>query len=123
MAKLFHIKPDFVGTTVLLGGGKLGKVWLAKTCAGLFGRLGNHIMLITFCFCSLFHTGGCHWLLCFAKANYHRALEVCAGGRLFFVIVDNEETGKALLERGQLRLGASVLRGGLMLTMNGPNLP
>lgn len=74
-------------------------------------------MLITFCFCSLFHVGGCHWLLCFAKANYHRALEVCAGGRLFFVIVDNEETGKALLERGQLRLGASVLRGGLILLL------
>eukprot|EP00932_Pfiesteria_piscicida_P007498 SRR837773.17613.p1 GENE.SRR837773.17613~~SRR837773.17613.p1 ORF type:complete len:433 (+),score=278.83 SRR837773.17613:2-1300(+) len=36
---------------------------------------------------------------------YHRALEVCAGGRLFFVVVDNEETGKALLEKGQLRRG------------------
>ena len=99
-----------------VGGRKIGQRAVGKDMRWTFGRLGNHIMLITFCFCSLFHVGGCHWLLCFAKANYHRALEVCAGGRLFFVIVDNEETGKALLERGQLRLGASVLRGGLILS-------
>merc|ERR1712107_918429 len=37
-------------------------------------------------------------------ASFHRALEVCAGGRLFFVVTSNEETGKALLERGQLRI-------------------
>ena len=37
------------------------------------------------------------------EAAYHRALEVCAGGRLYFVIADNEETGKALLDKGQLR--------------------
>ena len=40
---------------------------------------------------------------------YHRALEVSAGGRLFFVIVDNEETGKALLEKGQLRRRVTII--------------
>eukprot|EP00933_Yihiella_yeosuensis_P044862 TRINITY_DN40139_c0_g1_i1.p1 TRINITY_DN40139_c0_g1~~TRINITY_DN40139_c0_g1_i1.p1 ORF type:complete len:1222 (-),score=402.44 TRINITY_DN40139_c0_g1_i1:218-3883(-) len=42
-------------------------------------------------------------------AQYHRALEVCAGGRLFFVAVDNEETGKALLEKGQLRRRVTII--------------
>jgi len=42
-------------------------------------------------------------------AQYHKALEVCAGGRLFFVIVDNEETGKALLEKGQLRRRVTII--------------
>jgi len=42
-------------------------------------------------------------------AQYHRALEVCAGGRLFFVIVDNEDTGKALLEKGQLRKRVTII--------------
>ncbi|CAJ1367875.1 unnamed protein product [Effrenium voratum] len=42
-------------------------------------------------------------------ANFHRALEVCAGGRLFNVIVDNEETGKALLEKGQLRKRVTII--------------
>lgn len=42
-------------------------------------------------------------------ACYHRALEVCAGGRLFFVVVDNEDTGKALLERGQLRRRVTII--------------
>eukprot|EP00928_Gymnodinium_smaydae_P079949 TRINITY_DN63775_c0_g1_i1.p1 TRINITY_DN63775_c0_g1~~TRINITY_DN63775_c0_g1_i1.p1 ORF type:complete len:1208 (-),score=384.26 TRINITY_DN63775_c0_g1_i1:110-3733(-) len=41
--------------------------------------------------------------------NYHRALEVCAGGKLFFVVVDNEEVGKALLERGQLRRRVTII--------------
>merc|ERR1719502_2070248 len=41
--------------------------------------------------------------------NYHRALEVAAGGRLFFVVVDNEETGKALLEKGQLRRRVTII--------------
>lgn len=41
--------------------------------------------------------------------EYHRALEVCAGGRLFFVVVDNEETGKALLEKGQLRRRVTII--------------
>jgi len=41
--------------------------------------------------------------------SYHRALEVCAGGRLFFVVTDNEETGKALLERGQLRRRVTII--------------
>jgi structural maintenance of chromosome 2 len=40
---------------------------------------------------------------------YHRALEVCAGGRLFFVVVDNEETGKALLDKGQLRRRVTII--------------
>mmetsp|Transcript_26122 Transcript_26122/g.75411 ORF Transcript_26122/g.75411 Transcript_26122/m.75411 type:complete len:1203 (-) Transcript_26122:61-3669(-) len=42
-------------------------------------------------------------------SSYHRALEVCAGGRLFFVVVDNEDTGKALLERGQLRRRVTII--------------
>jgi len=42
-------------------------------------------------------------------AQYHRALEVCAGGRLFFVVVDNEQTGKALLEKGQLRRRVTII--------------
>lgn len=42
-------------------------------------------------------------------AHYHRALEVSAGGRLFNVVVDNEETGKALLERGQLRRRVTII--------------
>merc|ERR550532_2067853 len=42
-------------------------------------------------------------------AQYHRALEVCAGGRLFFVVVDNEDTGKALLENGQLRRRVTII--------------
>jgi len=40
---------------------------------------------------------------------FHRALEVAAGGRLFFVVVDNEETGKALLDRGQLRRRVTII--------------
>lgn len=42
-------------------------------------------------------------------AHFHRALEVCAGGRLFFVVVDSEETGKALLEKGQLRRRVTII--------------
>lgn len=42
-------------------------------------------------------------------AHYHRALEVCAGGRMFFVVVDSEETGKALLEKGQLRRRVTII--------------
>lgn len=42
-------------------------------------------------------------------AAYHRALEVCAGGRLYFVIADNEETGKALLDKGQLRRRVTII--------------
>lgn len=42
-------------------------------------------------------------------SSYARALEVCAGGRLFFVVTDNEETGKALLERGQLRRRVTII--------------
>jgi structural maintenance of chromosome 2 len=41
--------------------------------------------------------------------NYHRALEVCAGGRLYFVVVDDEGVGKALLERGQLRRRVTII--------------
>jgi len=43
------------------------------------------------------------------NAAYARALEVCAGGRLFFVVVNNEETGKALLEKGQLRRRVTII--------------
>jgi len=43
------------------------------------------------------------------NAAYARALEVCAGGRLFFVVVNNEETGKALLEKGQLRKRVTII--------------
>jgi len=42
-------------------------------------------------------------------ASYHRALEITAGGRLFFVVTDSEETGKALLEKGQLRRRVTII--------------
>jgi len=42
-------------------------------------------------------------------SQYHRALEVCAGGKLFFVVTDNEQTGKALLEHGQLRRRVTII--------------
>jgi structural maintenance of chromosome 2 len=41
--------------------------------------------------------------------QYHRALEVAAGGKLFFVVVDDEATGKALLEKGQLRRRVTIV--------------
>mmetsp|Transcript_16265 Transcript_16265/g.44167 ORF Transcript_16265/g.44167 Transcript_16265/m.44167 type:complete len:1112 (-) Transcript_16265:405-3740(-) len=41
--------------------------------------------------------------------EYARALEVCAGGKLFFVVVDNEDTGKALLQKGQLRRRVTII--------------
>lgn len=41
--------------------------------------------------------------------EFHRALEVQAGGRLWFVVVDTEETGKALLEKGQLRKRVTII--------------
>mmetsp|Transcript_32329 Transcript_32329/g.89323 ORF Transcript_32329/g.89323 Transcript_32329/m.89323 type:complete len:1202 (-) Transcript_32329:120-3725(-) len=52
--------------------------------------------------------------------NYHRALEVCAGGRLFFVVVDNEETGKALLEKGQLRRRVTIIP---LTKISDPSIP
>jgi structural maintenance of chromosome 2 len=36
-------------------------------------------------------------------SSYHRALEVVAGGRLYFIVTDTDATAKPLLEPGQLR--------------------
>jgi structural maintenance of chromosome 2 len=41
--------------------------------------------------------------------KYAAALEVVAGGRLYQVVVDDEKTGKALLERGQLRRRVTLI--------------
>jgi structural maintenance of chromosome 2 len=41
--------------------------------------------------------------------SYAQALEITAGGKLFNVVVDNEETAKALLERGQLRRRVTII--------------
>lgn len=37
------------------------------------------------------------------------ALQICAGGRLFNVVVDNEKTAAALLERGKLRKRVTII--------------
>lgn len=39
----------------------------------------------------------------------HQALEVCAGGRLYNVVVDDENVGSALLARGQLRKRVTII--------------
>ena len=44
-----------------------------------------------------------------SDAKYAAALEVMAGGRLYQVVVDDEKTGKALLERGQLRRRVTLI--------------
>merc|ERR1719506_2860588 len=41
--------------------------------------------------------------------SYATALEITAGGKLFNVIVDNEETAKSLLQRGQLRKRVTII--------------
>ncbi|XBW34566.1 hypothetical protein QEN19_000129 [Hanseniaspora menglaensis] len=41
--------------------------------------------------------------------NKAQALQVCAGGRLFNVIVDNEKTGAELLERGNLKKRVTII--------------
>merc|ERR1719162_7735 len=41
--------------------------------------------------------------------SYATALEITAGGKMFNVIVDNEETAKALLQRGQLRKRVTII--------------
>jgi len=41
--------------------------------------------------------------------SYATALEITAGGKLFNVIVDNEETAKALLQKGQLRKRVTII--------------
>jgi len=41
--------------------------------------------------------------------SYVTALEITAGGKLFNVIVDNEDTAKALLQRGQLRKRVTII--------------
>ena len=43
------------------------------------------------------------------RREYAAALEVVAGGRLYQVVVDDEKTGKALLERGQLRRRVTLI--------------
>ncbi|KAH9489831.1 Structural maintenance of chromosomes protein 2 [Bulinus truncatus] len=41
--------------------------------------------------------------------QYSTALEVAAGGKLYNVVVDNELTGKSLLERGELKRRVTIL--------------
>jgi len=41
--------------------------------------------------------------------HYGQALEVVAGGKMFHVIVDNEETGKLLIEDGNLKRRVTVI--------------
>lgn len=41
--------------------------------------------------------------------KYATAIEVAAGGKLYNIVVDNEATGKALLERGQLARRVTML--------------
>jgi len=44
-----------------------------------------------------------------ARPEAAQALEVCAGGKLYQVVVDNEVTGKLLLEKGKLRRSVTVV--------------
>jgi len=37
------------------------------------------------------------------------ALEVCAGGRLYNVVVDTQQTGKLLLQRGKLKRRVTII--------------
>ncbi|OBA25141.1 hypothetical protein HANVADRAFT_4053, partial [Hanseniaspora valbyensis NRRL Y-1626] len=41
--------------------------------------------------------------------NKAQALQVCAGGRLFNIVVDNEKTGSELLERGNLKKRVTII--------------
>lgn len=50
-----------------------------------------------------YHAGVVCNLFDVADVSYATALEVTAGGRLYNVVVDNENTAKKLLERGQLQ--------------------
>jgi structural maintenance of chromosome 2 len=43
------------------------------------------------------------------KANAGTALEVCAGGRLYNVVVDSAETGTQLLQNGKLRKRVTII--------------
>lgn len=43
------------------------------------------------------------------ESNDIRAIEVTAGGRLYNIIVDTEETGKLLLEKGQLKKRVTII--------------
>ena len=43
------------------------------------------------------------------KPTFATALEAAAGGKLYQVVVDNEETGKALLTKGQLKKRVTLL--------------
>ncbi|CAG8747112.1 24490_t:CDS:10, partial [Racocetra persica] len=42
-------------------------------------------------------------------ANCSTALEICAGGRLYNVVVNNEKTGSLLLEKGKLRKKVTII--------------
>ncbi|KAF0485005.1 putative nuclear condensin complex subunit Smc2 [Gigaspora margarita] len=42
-------------------------------------------------------------------ANCSTALEICAGGRLYNVVVDNEKIGSLLLEKGKLRKKITII--------------
>ncbi|KAL6926221.1 hypothetical protein ACO0SA_001713 [Hanseniaspora valbyensis] len=41
--------------------------------------------------------------------NKAQALQVCAGGRLFNIVVDNEKTGSELLEKGNLKKRVTII--------------
>lgn len=42
-------------------------------------------------------------------ARYTTAVEVCAGGKLFQVVVDNEKTGELLLKKGNLQRRVTII--------------
>jgi structural maintenance of chromosome 2 len=48
-------------------------------------------------------------LLSVARPQAAQALEVCAGGKLYQVVVDNEVTGKLLLEKGKLKRRVTIV--------------
>jgi structural maintenance of chromosome 2 len=45
------------------------------------------------------------------KSMYHNstALEICAGGRLYNVVVEDEKVGSALLDKGKLRKRVTII--------------
>jgi structural maintenance of chromosome 2 len=45
------------------------------------------------------------------QSMYHNstALEICAGGRLYNVVVEDEKVGSALLDKGKLRKRVTII--------------
>ncbi|KAF2076638.1 hypothetical protein CYY_002067 [Polysphondylium violaceum] len=48
-------------------------------------------------------------LISLRDADASTALEICAGGKLYNIIIDDDETGKALLAKGQLKRKVTLL--------------